>query len=152
MRRFYVSMTLVMAVLSACGDDSGLAATSLGDSSGGSKTAGIDVCTLLTDDELSAVLGVVPAAEATEGAGPFTGCSWGIGDVLVQVATSDSLILAPGQAEDCPSANIGEVSVSCPGSVKFLLNGIHTSVTTIGATTEDQLLALARTIPSKLPS
>lgn len=150
-----------LLVLMGCGDDSGPIRPGLAnvdsdapeepEDSGGSKTAGIDVCALLTDAELSAVLGSAPPAEAGEPAGPFTNCSWGIGRVLVSIATSDNLILAPGE-DECPSAEIGEVSHSCPGRVMFLTNGIHVSVTTIENVTNDQLWPWrARSRPSCRP-
>ena len=114
-----------------------------------SRTADIDVCALLSDAEISAVLGATLPSEASEPAGPFTGCSWGTGTLIVQIAPADSLILAPGE-EDCPSAGLGDDSVVCEGRVKFLTNGIHASVQTIESVSDDQLLALATTLLPKL--
>jgi hypothetical protein len=160
MRRFAATICVLVLVAAACGDDGvGRGDLAAGDDnsgspggSAGSKTADIEPCDLFTDEELNSVLGVVPVGDESEPAGPFTGCSWNTGLVLVSIATSDTLILAPGQREDCPSAGIGEDSVNCPGSVKFLTNGIHASVSTIEdrTVTADQLLTLAGILEPKL--
>lgn len=138
-------------VLASCGGDDGSGddAAEVGDSTG-SKTADIDVCGLLTDAELTAVLGEAPPPDPSEPAGPFTGCSWGTGDVIVSIATTDSIILAPGE-DECPTAGLGDESYACEGRVKFLTNGIHTSVSTINPfVTDDHLLTLAATVLPKL--
>ena len=82
-------------------------------------------------------------------AGPFTGCSWGTGLLIVQITPSETLILAPGE-DDCRSAGVGDESADCPGRVKFLTNGIHVSVSTIEDIAGDQLKAVARTLFPKL--
>ncbi len=115
-----------------------------------SRTADIDVCALLSDAEISEVLGATLPSEASEPVGPLTGCSWGTGTLIVQIAPADSLVLAPGE-EDCPSAGLGDESVVCEGRVKFLTNGIRTSVQTIDpGVSDDQLLAVATTLLPKL--
>jgi len=141
-------------VLVSCGDDGSVAefggGGEGGGGSGGSKTAEIDVCSLLTEAELTATIGEAPPPDPSEPAGPFTGCSWGTGDVIVSIATTDSLILAPGE-DECPSAELGDESYACEDRVKFLTNGIHTSVSTINPfVTDEQLLALATTLLPKL--
>ena len=153
--RVGVAIVALAALLAAsCGGDSGgfPGASEAGDVSSGSKTDNIDPCALLTDAEISAVLGSVPTSEFFGPNGPFTGCSWGTGDLSVSIATTDELILAPGERERCDPGDLGEDSLVCPGEVTFLLNGIQVGVSTISNTTIDQILALARTIPSKLPS
>ncbi len=154
MRPTLATVTVLILLFASCGDDGGrpFAEPGADSSSGGSKTADIDACTLLTDAELTAVLGAVPPSESFGPNGPFTGCTWGTGDVSVSIATTDALILAPGAREECDPGDLGEDSLICGGQVIFLLNGIQVGVTTISATTIDQLLALARTIPPKLPS
>jgi len=146
-------VAVAVLFVASCGDDGGgfPVASEAGEASSGSKTDDIDPCALLTDTELSAVLGTVPPSEFFGPNGPFTGCSWGTGDLMVSIATTDELILAPGERERCEPGDLGEDSVVCGGEVTFLLNGIQVGVSTISATTIDQLLALARTIPSKLP-
>ena len=142
-------------VLAACGDSgggAGPAGVGAGNDNGpaASSTADIVPCDLLTDAELTLVLGEAPPAEESEPAGPFTGCSWGTGDVLVSVAPSDSVILAPGE-EDCPSAGLGDDSYLCEGRVKYVTRGIHVTVSTINPfVTDDQLLSLATTLLPKL--
>lgn len=141
-------ITVLLLALTSCGDDS--ADGSGGDASAASRTATIEPCTLLSDAELAAVLGTAPAAEESEPAGPFTGCSWGTGDIIVSIAPSDSVILAPGE-EGCPSADLGDESYRCEGRVKFLVDGIHVTVSTInGLITDDQLVALAQRVSSRL--
>jgi hypothetical protein len=155
--RFAVVVTsIALLVLAACGggddddDADGGNAEPAGGGAASSRTADIDPCTLLTEAELTAALGSAPAAEASEPAGPFTGCSWGVGDVLVSIASSDNVILGPGEA-DCPTANLGEDSYLCSGRIKFLVNGIHVSVSTIDPfMTDEQLLALAEAVLPKL--
>jgi hypothetical protein len=139
---------LLVLVLTGCGDsaDGGEAN---GTENGATDTSGIDVCALLSDEELTSAIGIAPPKEASEPAGPFTGCSWGTGLLIVQIAPSETLIMAPGE-DDCPSAGIGDESVSCPGRVKFLTNGIHVSVSTIEDITEDQMKAVATTLLPKL--
>ena len=146
--------TLCAATLmfASCGGDNHGPAASAADvgASSGSKTADIDVCALLTDAELTAVLGEAPPPGPSEPAGPFTGCSWGTGDVIVSIATTDSIILAPGE-DECPSAGLGDESYACEDRVKFLTNGIHASVSTIDPfVTDDQLRTLAATVLPKL--
>lgn len=137
-------------VLASCGDSNGSDTNESGSSAdtGGTSTADIDVCALLSDEELVAAIGSAPASEPSEPAGPFTGCSWGSGLLIVQIAPAVTLITAPSD-KDCPSAGIGDESAFCSG-LKFLTNGIHTSISTIGNLTEDQRLAVARTLLPKL--
>ncbi len=152
MRLAIATISAATLIFASCGGDDGPSGAGLGGDDGDSnrsRTADIDVCSLLTDAELTAVLGAAPPAEASEPAGPFTGCSWGTGDVIVSIATTDTLILAPGE-DECPSAGLGDESYACEGRVKFLTNGIHVSVQTIGPFTGDQLLALAATVLPKL--
>ena len=153
-----VSLTLFLA---ACGDDgAGNTGFGAGDDAGddlptitgsaGANTEDIEPCSLLTDEELTAVLGAAPVGEESEPAGPFTGCSWGTGDVIVSIATSDEVILAPGE-EDCPSVGLGEDSYGCEDRVKFLVDGVHVTVSTINAFVEDpQLVELGRAVEAKI--
>ena len=141
-----VYLCMAALVLAACGGGDG--SSSDADSDRG-NTDGIDICELLSDEEISAAIGSAPASEATEPAGPFTGCKWGSGTLFVQIAPATTLITAPGES-DCPSAGIGDESTICFGSVKFLTNGIHTTVSTIEDVSEDQLLAVATTLLPKL--
>lgn len=139
-----------LLVLASCGGSEG----SDGDGNDSSadteatSTADIDVCALLSDEELIATIGSAPASKPSEPAGPFTGCSWGSGLLIVQIAPAVTLITAPSD-KDCPSAGIGDQSAFCSG-LKFLTNGIHTSISTIENLTEDQRLAVARTLLPKL--
>ena len=147
-----IAMTLALGLMvAACSSDEGSGGDLAGsDDAAPSATGDIDTCALLTDDELIAVLGEAPPPEESEPAGPFTGCSWGTGDVLVSIASSDSVILAPGE-DECPSAEIGDESYACEQRVKFLTNGIHVTVSTINPfVTDEQLLALAATVLPKL--
>jgi len=142
------AIAVLLLALTACGDDS--ADDSRADAADASRTAAIEPCTLLSDAELAEVLGTAPVAEESEPAGPFTGCSWGTGDIIVSIAPSDSVILAPGE-EDCPSAGLGDESYRCEGRVKFLIDGIHVSVSTInGEISDDLLVALAQRVSSRL--
>lgn len=152
MRQIIASTCAAIFVFAACGgDDVGPDAGAIG---GGdvdaSKTADIQPCGLLTDAELTAVLGEAPTPEESEPAGPFTGCSWGTGDVLVSIATSDIVILAPGE-DECPSAGLGDESYLCSQRVKILTNGIHLTVSTINPfVTDDQLVDLATAVLPRL--
>ena len=139
-----------MLVLTSCGGsngDSNNVSNSNADA-GGTSTADIDVCALLSDEELVTAIGSAPASEPSQPAGPFTGCNWGSGLLIVQIAPSATLITAPSD-KDCPSAGIGDESAFCSG-LKFLTNGIHTSISTIENLTEDQRLAVARILLPKL--
>ncbi|NND84835.1 MAG: hypothetical protein HKN46_06760 [Acidimicrobiia bacterium] len=147
MQRTIATISAALLLLAACGD--GEAGTA-GDAAGDSKTADIDVCSLLTSEELISVIGEAPEAETSEPAGPFTACSWGTGDVGVSIATSDSIILAPGE-DECPSAGLGEESYACEGRIKFLTNGVHVTVRTINPfVTGDDLQALAEIVAPKI--
>ena len=140
-RSTFAVIPLVALALVSCGG---------GSDSDRSPTADIDPCSLITDADLTTVLGVVYLAEQGEPAGPFTNCSWGTGEVLVSIAPSETVITAPGE-DECPSAEIGGESYACPGRVKFLIGGIHVTVSTISPTTEDMhLLALAERVLQKL--
>ena len=118
----------------------------------GGRTEDIDVCALLTDEELTAAVGRAPTSRPTEPIGGLTGCSWGVGLVIVQIRTSETLVTAPLEA-DCPSANIGVQSTVCFGSVKFLTsNDIQATISTIEPLEESQLLTIATTLLPKLQS
>jgi hypothetical protein len=148
LRTMLVAITLVAAACS--GDDGSFsAATDPGSSSSTSSTSDIDVCSLLSPDELTSTVGQAPSFRSTEPAGPFTGCSWGTGFLIVQIAESDSLILAPGE-DACPSAGVGDESVVCNGRVQFLTNGIFTTISTIDRVPESQLTEVARVLVPKL--
>lgn len=146
-----VAIVLAAAlVLASCSGGEGDPFSALdGGGSDPPTTSGIDPCSLLTEAELSAVLGVVPEPKESEPAGPFTGCTWGTGMVFVSIAPAVSVILAPGE-DECPPAGIGDESYSCEGRVKFLTNGIHVSVSTIDNLTSDQLVTLAQDVLPKL--
>ncbi|MCI0425489.1 MAG: hypothetical protein L0Z47_06510 [Actinobacteria bacterium] len=142
MRPTAVALSVTVLLLVSCGGQ--------GDDAGDSATAGIEPCSLLTESDLISVLGVAYLGEETEPAGPFIGCSWGGGEVLVQIAASETVITAPGEG-DCPTAGIGEGSYACPGRVKFLMNGVHVSVSTISPLVDDdQLLGVARVVELSL--
>jgi hypothetical protein len=134
---------IALLIATACGDGTAE------DGGGGSNTADIDVCSLLSDEEVSSAVGVVPASEPTEPAGPFTGCKWGNGFLYVQIAPSTTLITAPGE-DECSAAGVGEESVACPGSVKFLTNGFHTTISTIEDVTTEQMINVATILLPKL--
>ena len=152
-RRVVLAAAAFALLIASCGDDGGSGASSATDGEAGvsqSSGSNIDVCELLSAAELSTVLGEAPQPEETEPAGPFTGCSWGTGDVIVSVAETGSVILAPGE-DECPSAGLGDESYACEGRVKFLTGGIHVTVSTIDPfVTDDQLQSLAGTVLSKL--
>ncbi len=151
MRLGIATACAALLVLTSCGGSNGSDSSGNGSSAdtGATSTADIDVCALLSDEELVAAIGSAPESEPSEPAGPFTGCSWGGGLLIVQIAPAVTLITAPSD-KDCPSAGIGDESAFCSG-LKFLTNGIHTSVSTIGNLTEDQRLAVARTPLPKPP-
>ena len=120
MRRYGIvfglaALALAALLLAACSSNGGVGETPTvveteepdGEAADKSRTADIDVCALLSDTEISAVLGAAPPSEASEPVGPLTGCSWGTGTLIVQIAPADSLVLAPGE-EDCPSAGLGD--------------------------------------------
>ncbi len=56
-----------------------------------------DGYSLLSDEEITAAIGSVPASEPTEPAGPFTGRKWGSGLLFVQMAPFATLIAAPAE-------------------------------------------------------
>ncbi len=143
--RLLIATITTALLFAACGGDSSAVPTTE------SRTADIDVCALLTPEEISSIFGEAMTPEASEPAGPFTGCSWDTGDLLLSIATTTSLILAPGE-DECPSVGVGEVSHQCEGrGIKFLIDGIHVSVSTInGLVTDEQLLAAARAVETKL--
>ena len=154
-QRVVLAFAAAVLLIASCGDDGSSGGSDAIDSeAGASRSSGsnIDVCGLLSAAELSAVLGEAPQPEESEPAGPFTGCSWGTGDIIVSVAETGSIILAPGE-DECPSAGLGEESYACEGRVKFLTDGIHVTVSTIDPfVTDDQLRALAEAVLSKLAS
>jgi len=154
-QRVVLAVAAIALLIASCGDDGSSEGSDAIDSETGasrSNSSNIDVCDLLSAAELSAVLGEAPQPEESEPAGPFTGCSWGTGDVIVSVAETGSIILAPGE-DECPSAGLGDESYACEGRVKFLIEGIHVTVSTINPfVTGDQLRGLADTVLSKLAS
>lgn len=113
---------------------------------GSGSTDGVDVCELLTPDEIMTAMGFpndpLPAFETTGPSGPFTGCSWGTGWLLVQIAEADGLILPP--TDDCPVLDLGEDARSCPGAVKFFADGIHVSISTLDRHPNTALEAIGR--------
>lgn len=147
--------SIALLLLAACGggDNSDGAASDTGNgvsSNIGERTANIEPCTLLTDADLTAIIGSVPTAQESTPAGPFTGCSWGLGIVRLSIATSDRVILAPGENE-CPSADLGEESYHCEGRIKLLTNGIHLTVSTSDRrVTDAHLLAITEVVLPKL--
>lgn len=151
MRLRIATACVALLVLTSCGGSNGSDSNGSGSSAdtGATSTADIDVCALLSDEEITAAIGSAPASEPTEPAGPLTGCKWGSGLLYVQIAPSATLVTAPTET-DCPSAGIGDESAMCPGSVKFLTNGIRATISTIEDLTEDQLLAVATTLLPKL--
>ena len=151
MRLRIATACVALLVLASCGGNNGTDSngTDSNPDTGGTSTADIDICALLSDQEITAAIGSAPASEPTEPAGPFTGCKWGSGLLFVQIAPAVTLITAPGEV-DCPSAGIGDESTVCFGSVKFLTNGIHVSVSTIENVTAEQMKAVATTLLPKL--
>ena len=151
MRLITAALCVFTLVLTSCGGDDS-AGPGFGDldADTASLPNNVDVCSLLTDAELTAVLGEALLPDESEPAGPFTGCSWGTGTVLISVAQTGSIILAPGE-DECPSADLGDESYSCEGRVKFLTGDTHVSVSTIDPfVTEDQLLTFAATVLPKI--
>ena len=140
-----------LLVLASCGGSEGSDGNGNRSSTDNSATdtAGIDICELLSDEEITAAIGSAPASEPTSPVGPLTGCKWGSGLLFVQIAPSATLVTAPTET-DCPSAGIGDESAMCPGSVKFLTNGIRATISTIEDLTEEQLLAVATKLLPKL--
>ncbi len=152
MRLITAAICAFTLVLTSCGgdDSAGPGFGDFGDDDD-SLPNDVDVCALLTDAELTAVFGEALVPDESEPAGPFTGCSWSTGTVIISVAQTGSIILAPGE-EECPSADLGDESYSCEGRVKFLTSGTHVSVSTIDPfVTEDQLLTVAATVLPKIP-
>ena len=147
MRLRIATILSVVLVLASCGNGGDSEGSS--ETNGGSSTADIDICALLTDQDNTAAIGRAPASQPTEPAGPFTGCKWGSGLLFVQIAPSTTLITEPGQ-EDCRSPGIGVESVACAGSVKFLADGIHATISTIENLTEAKMIAVAETLLAKL--
>jgi hypothetical protein len=147
MRLRIATILTVVLVLASCGN--GGDTNGSNDATRGSNTADIDICALLSDEDISAAIGSAPPSEPTEPAGPFTGCKWGSGLLFVQIAASNTLITAPSE-QDCRSPGIGEESTACPGSVKFLADGIHATISTIEDLTEAQMTAVAETLLAKL--
>ncbi len=136
-------------VAASCSSDSGGRAALAGNGQAQSATSDIDVCSLLTDAELISVLGDAPVPSESDPIGSLIGCSWGTGRVILSIRPADALILGPDE-DQCPSPGLGDESVSCPGRVKFLTNGIHASVTTIERVDETQLIAIANIVLPKL--
>ena len=141
-----VTLSIVAA---ACGDDGasplGPGGVDASAGGGGGQTDSVDVCQLLTADEIMTAMGFpdepLPSSENTGPSGPFTGCSWGTGWLLVQVAESDRLILPP--SDPCPAIDLGDDARECPGDIKFLTNGVHVSITTLDRHPNSSLLAIA---------
>jgi hypothetical protein len=146
-------VVLTVAV-AACGDDdegSDAADGAPSDESVGdtSSSGDLDVCALLDDGEIESLLGASLPSEPGSG-DPYPSCSWQTGRLIVQVDRgTDSIVLAPGQ--ECPSVDIGDEAVSCPGSVQFVTNGTRVIVQTIedDDVTEDQLTAVAAALEPK---
>lgn len=146
--------SIALLLTAACGggdaDDNASDSGSGVSSNIAERTADIEPCTLLTDADLTAIIGTVPTAEESTPAGPFTGCSWGLGIVRLSIATSDHVILAPGE-DECPSADLGEESYQCEGRIKLLTNGIHLTVSTSDRrVTSAHLLAFTEVVLPRL--
>ena len=149
MRLAFATACVALLVLASCGGGGDTSSTTAADPGSGS-TEGIDVCALLTDEELIAAVGSAPSSRPTDPIGGLTGCSWGTGLVIVQIRETETLVTAPLEA-DCPSANIGVQSTVCSGSVKFLTsNEIQATISTIEPLEESQLLTIATTLLPKL--
>lgn len=147
-RAIAVGIAFLFVLVSCSGSDGDSGGAS---DSSASSTDGINVCALLSDEEIVAAVGIAPESKPTEPSGPFTGCNWGTGFLFVQIAPAVTLITAPLEGEsDCPSAGVGDESIVCFGGVKFLTNGIHASITTIENLTEAQMVAVARALLPKL--
>ena len=139
---------LIVAGCGGDGDGGGFGGVA---GSGSSDITDVDPCGLITDAEISGIIGLSVTGEDREPAGPFVNCSYNTGDVNISVAASDRIILAPGQEDECPPLDIGDESYDCPGRVAFLSKGHHVSVSTISRVTPAQLADIARIIESNLP-
>ena len=162
MKAIFTTACAAFLVLASCGGNGGeggsggtadtadsTGAADAGDN-GGTATAGIDVCALLSDEEIAGALGRAPiTSRPTEPIAGLTGCSWDTGLLIVQIRPSSTLITAPFEV-DCPSANVGEDSIVCNASLDFISNNIHASVTTIENVEEAQLVAIAMILEPRL--
>lgn len=141
-------------LLVACGGDDDAAPTAAVDTSGGAEAEGEltpdDVCALLSDDDISSVLGetypFVPNDYPEES--PFPGCSWRTGRILVQVAPGSTPVTAPGQ--ECAPLDIGDVSLDCTSSIQAVVGDSRVVVSTIEDLTAEQLIALTELAVAKL--
>ena len=148
--RLRFSTIAMAAVLAGCGGDGPASIGPSADDSGANgagRTGDVNVCTIVPEADLLAAMdstaSELPSAERTGPSGPFTGCSWGTGWILVQVAEADGLILPPVRLDGCVTVGIGDAAESCPGQVSFFVNGIHTSVSTLDPHPQELLIAVA---------
>jgi hypothetical protein len=150
-RRIRCSIVLAVIVLSvaACGGD-GDDAEGAPDASGDPDAEELDVCALLTDDEIETLLGEVLPSAPGDPESPYPACSWQTGRLIVQVAPGDEIVLAPDQ--ECPPVDLGDEGVRCPGSVQFVTDGSRIIVQTIEDVTDDQLVEVATVLEGKLSS
>lgn len=126
------------------GADSG--SSSSGGGGGGGSTDGVNVCTMAPDADILVAMDSaddLPDSKTTGPSGPFIGCSWGTGWLLVQIAEADGIILPPTRLDGCEAIDLGEVAEACPGQVSFFVDGIHTSVSTIDRHPKELLIAVA---------
>lgn len=155
--RWLAAVMAAGLLLAACGggDDAGPGiAEQAGDDGGGdgSDASGsdenTDVCALLSDEETRELLGGSFAPEPTDD-GPFPGCSWGTGRLIVQVdADATGLVLPPGQ--ECPEVDVGDEAVRCPGALQFLVGGTRVRVSTIEEVSGDTLLRVAEILEQRI--
>ncbi len=150
--RWKLGTAALILTLAGCGGDGsfspGSSSDSGGSGNGGSgSTDGINVCTLAPDAAILTAMDSsaleLPDFETTGPSGPFIGCSWGTGWLLVQIAEADGIILPPVRLEGCETVDIGDVGEACPGQVSFFVDGIHTSVSTIDRHPKELLIAVA---------
>jgi len=139
-----VVLLVAGVVCAACGGDDGGGSDGSGSSVGSSE----EVCALLSDSEVQTLLGQALTPEPAGSDSPYPACSWNTGRLIVQVAEGDSIVLAPDQ--ECPSVDIGDEGVDCPGSVQFVVGGSRVIVQTIEDVTDAQLVAVAEALAPKL--
>jgi hypothetical protein len=150
------SLLLVAAAIAfaGCGDDDGASTQDSEAGNGETSSSAItseQVCELLDENEVEALVGKSITgqsltAEPGEGS-PYSSCSWNTGRLIIQVAPGNSIVLAPGQ--ECPSIDVGQEGVECPGSAQFVVGDSRVIVQTIEDVTGAQLLAVAEALEPK---
>ncbi len=149
--RSAVTVLAIVAALAACSGSSSGPKSS--DNDPGSNDSGraigssAEVCALLDAGEIESLLGATLTPQPGSGS-PYPSCSWQGGRLIVQVAAGTSVVTAPGQ--DCPTVDIGDEALECPGSVQFVKGGSRVIVQTIEDVTGRQLVAVAKALQPKI--